>query len=248
MLESIKRWFSGASAQSGAAAMVEWAQATGHPFKRTREGHGFVVEGGTPAQGWRLEWGEPQRSYIKGQELRVRADLGGGADLQMLLLSRSLMETLEKQVFEQFTEGLQTRIDTDTPEEMRWLVLFPKPPAFEARELREDFGAVASMPQALSQWLGGPLSAQLIEARKTWLQADDALALVVQRGRLTLRFALPQPSAERVTAAMQLYEVALQSARRVAEQWGNGSGGPSTHPSLWSGALADSQNPPPTRS
>lgn len=242
MLESIKRWFSAGSAQSGAAAMVEWAQAAGHPFKRTREGHGFVVE--APASGWRLEWGEPQRAYIPGQELRVRADLGGGKDLQMLLVSRSLMETLEKQVFEQFTEGLQTRIDTDTPEEMRWLVLFTKPPAFEARELREGFGAVASVPQALSQWLTGALSTQLVDASKTWLRPEDALALVVQRGRLTLRFSMPQPSVERVTAVMQLFEVALQSARRVGELWGNGSGGPSTHPSLWSGSIADSQNPP----
>ena len=29
-------------------------------------------------------------------------------------------------MFEEFTEGLQTRIDTATPEEMRWLVMFPR--------------------------------------------------------------------------------------------------------------------------
>ena len=140
MLHTIKRWFSG-GAGPGWAAAAEWAEARRYAFKRSRDGEGFIIDAGTPGAAWRLEWGPSQRPYIGGNELRLRADIGE-VDLQMMVLSRQLMDAMEKAVFEQFTEDLQTRVDTATPEEMRWLVLFPKMPQAELKMLRDSFGAV----------------------------------------------------------------------------------------------------------
>ena len=94
-----------------------WAKKRGYAFKRERDGHGFVVDGKLDDTPWRIEWGPPQRPYIVGHELRIRMELGLPPDLQMLLISKTLMETLEKQAFEQFTESNQTEMGDATPEE-----------------------------------------------------------------------------------------------------------------------------------
>jgi len=234
MLESIKRWLSGGSPRSGFDLVQAWAESRGHQFKRPRDSEGFVVDALRAAPPWRLEWGPSQRAYIAGHELRLRAETGGTSEVQMLVMSRTLMEQLERQVFESFTEGLQTRIDTATPEEMRWLVLYPKPPASDLKSLREKFGGTASVPNLLPQWVDGPLADKLAQARTSWL-GDDPLVLIVHRKRLTMRLRLESPDPGRVTSAVALFEVALREARRVAEHWNEaGSNGEqSTQPSLW---------------
>jgi hypothetical protein len=217
MLHALKRLFT-ATGNPLFAGAREWAEARGHEFKLAREGQGFVIEGGAGAGGgWRLEWGPSQRPYIQGAELRLRAETQE-VELQMLVLSRQLMDEMEGAVFEQFTEGLQTRIDTATPEEMRWLVLFQKATDSQMKILRDSFGATASSGKWLQQWLEGPLSHQLQQARSSWLSPEDPMALVFQRGRLALRMSVPEPDAARLTNALALFEVALREARRVAEQ------------------------------
>lgn len=234
MLHAIKRWFSSPSASARYADIEEWAQARRHQFKRAREGEGFVVDAAERTPPWRLEWGPSQRNYIAGHELRLRGDVGASPDLHMLLISRALMESLERQVFEEYTENLQTRIDTATPEEMRWLVLYPKLGANELKDLRERFGGVASMPAFLAQWLNGALAAKLAEAA-AWLAPETPLVLIVQRGRLTLRTDMPVADLQRFNQVVGLFEVALREARRTAEHWdpGASSSEQSTQPSLW---------------
>lgn len=240
MFQTLKRWISGGAERPGWSAVASWAESAGHAFKRSRDGSGFVIESGVPAQGWRLEWGPSQRAYIAGNELRLRGDLKGGHDLQMMIVSRQLMELLEKQVFEQFTEGLQTRIDTETPEEMRWLVLYPKAPTIDSKLLKEAFGTVGNTTSAIEQWLVGPLSSRLVEARGSWLAAADPLLLIAQRGRLTLRTAMEEPDATRLRALVGLFETGLREGRRAVEAW-TASAHASTHPSLFSGAAGESR-------
>lgn len=225
MLQAFKRLFSapGNPLFDGAR---EWAGSCGHTFKLAREGQGFVIEGAHDA-GWRLEWGPSQRPYIQGAELRLRGETVE-VELQMLVLSRQLMDAMERAVFEEFTEGLQTRIDTATPEEMRWLVLFQRTPDAQLKILRDSYAATASSPRWLQQWLEGPLSHQLQQARASWLSPEEPLALVFQRGRLALRTAAPEPDAARLGHALALFEVALREARRVAEQCKSQGGAPAS--------------------
>jgi hypothetical protein len=220
MLNAIKKWFS--NTPPGAWGEVEaWSRSRGYEFKRSRDADGFVVEGGWGKNMWRLEWGPSHRPYINGQELRLRAEIGAG-DFQMVVLSRQLMEAMEKAVFESFTEDLQTRADSNTPEEMRWLVLFPKLPPAELKSLREDFRGASSVPARLISWLEGPLAQKLEHARSTWLAAEDPLALILHRGRVVLRTALPQPDLARLDGAISLFEVALIQARRVTREAAEG--------------------------
>ena len=218
MLGSIKRLFAGTPSQAGWEACEKWALSRGHVFKRTRDSGGFVVAA-QGEDGWRLEWGPSQRDYITGGELRLRAELRDNPELQLLVVSRLLMEALERQVFEEFTEGTQTRIDTATPEEMRWLVMFPKFTVPESKELREHYGAVGNVPEALPAWLNGALTDKLLEAARTWLGREDRLVVIVQRGRLTLRTAMPQPEPARMEAVALLFDVALAESRRVMRQF-----------------------------
>ncbi len=238
MLNTIRRWFSGVSGSSWSGA-AQWAEARDYGFKRSRDGEGFVIDAATARPPWRLEWGPSQRPYIQGAELRLRGDVGD-VDLQMMVLSRQLMDAMEKTVFEQFTEDLQTRIDTATPEEMRWLVLFPKLSANELKILRDSFGAAGSAPMWVAQWLEGPLTTHLQQARSGWLAPEDPLALVLQRGRLTLRTAMAEPDAAKLSAVTGLFEVALREAKRVVQSC-NDHGLATTQPALWSGGEDDAQ-------
>ena len=233
MVNPFRRLFGGSRNSEGWPAVAEWAQASGHRFAHVRNSEGFVVESGDTAGAWRLEWGPPQRHYFSGPELRLRAEVGPGAigDLQMLVMSRELMRLLEQQVFDESTDGTETRMDDDLPEEMRWLVLYPKLPRAALGTLRENFGALSNYPRAAASWIEGALAKQL-EASNAWRLESVALVLVVQRGRLTLRCPLAQPELIPIKGALALFGVALTAARRVGSEVMQGSIG-GERPSSW---------------
>jgi hypothetical protein len=226
MLESIKRWAAGTAAQGPDwSAVSAWARERGGVFKRARDNQGFVVDSLLDGRAWRLEWGPPQRNYIEGRELRLRMDLGLAPDLQMLLMSRPLMETLERQTFERYTEQMQTQIDIATPEEMRWLVMLPKVPLGGAKDFRFRFGAVAMATQVASAWIDGPLTERL-EATASVLADEPPLVLMTLRGRLYLRLQLIAPDAATISAMVDVFECAATQAARLG-------GLPSESPESW---------------
>ncbi len=230
MLDGLKRLFTGAAAPADDwGGITPWATSRQYTFRGVPS-EGFVIDGRLGATPWRLEWGPSQRPYIQGQELRIRSELGLGADLQMVIMNRVLQERMEKDVFDQYVEGVQTRIDNQTPPEMRWLVMFPKLPGSEMPELRERYIALSSVKSWLVQWLQGPLSQALAGAR---LDADTPIVLMIGRGRLMLRTALPEAQVASLQAWLRLFETAMREARRVANE-SSESLSPSTHPSLWS--------------
>ena len=229
-----KRWFARSRNGAGWPAASEWASRTGHRFARSRDGSGFVIEPAAApnrASFGRLEWGAAQRHYIEGPELRLRADVGCGGNLQMLVLTRALMVALEQAVFEEYTESNQTRMDDKTPEEMRWLVLYPKLPRSVLGPLAERFGALSSLPRAAAVWLEGPLAARLAEVT-SWLPEASPLVITVQRERLSLRCALAEPEVAALQGATALFEAALAAARRVSGEVAEGHVG-SERPSTW---------------
>lgn len=244
MVNPFRRWFGGSRSGNGWAAAADWAEAAGHRFARSRDGSGFVIETGEAANAWRLEWGTSQRHYFDAAELRLRGEVGAIGELQMLVISRALMVRLEQQVFDESTDGTETRMDDDTPEEMRWLVLYPKVPRSELGVLRERFGALSNFPRAALSWLDAPLVRQL-DGSTAWLAPDPTLLLVVQRGRLTLRCALARPEQSALQAALGLFRAALTAARRVGGEVNRGSIG-GDRPSTWGppSAMAPLEEPP----
>jgi hypothetical protein len=231
MLQVLKRWFPGSAAPAeGWDGLAPWAASRQYVFRGVREKDGFVVDGRAGAMAWRLEWGPSQRPYVPGNELRLRAELGLQHDLQALVLTRSLQEQMENAVFDQYVEGVQTRIDNQTPPEMRWLVMFPKLGGAEMGALRDRYAALASIKPWLTQWLDGPLRAALVSPR---LPQNVPVVLMISRGRLTLRTAVPEPEPRDLEPWLHLFETAMREARRVASLHIDTSA-PSTLPSLWS--------------
>ena len=239
MLDGLKRWFSGSRAATpvpdGWEGIGPWAASKQYGFRGVPN-EGFVVDGRLAATPWRLEWGPSQRPYIQGHELRIRSELGLPSDLQVVLMNRALQEAMEKAVFEQYVEGVQTRIDNQTPPEMRWLVMYPKLAGSEMPALRERFVALASIKSWLLRWLDGPLSQALAGVR---VDATTPLVLMIGRGRLMLRTALPEVDVGSLQSWLRVFETAMREARRVAAESGD-SISPSAHPSAWgASALPD---------
>lgn len=243
MLQFIKRWLPSSAKPAKASGDVldtlrDWAERRELPLRPVRDDGGAVVEGRTGTTAWRLEWGPAQRAYIDGHELRLRAELEFGNDLQLLVMNRALQDAMERAVFDQYVEGVQTRIDDETPPEMRWLVMFPKLAAQELGALRENFNAVGNNKGWLQQWLDGPLAATLIGLA---LPPAHPLVLMIGRGRLLLRTQYSEADGARLDAWFKVFETALREARRVGLQ--SAPQAPSTHPSLWSTSVGE--QPPP---
>lgn len=213
MLDSIKRWFGTPAVNvPGWSELSSWARKRQWTLRAVREPDGFVVDGRALGTPWRLEWGPSQRPYIAGAELRVRAELDVPRELQALVLARSLMDTMEKAMFEQYIEGVQTRIDTATPPEMRWLVMHPKLSASELKSLRDGWGALSSYKPWLLQWLDGSLAPALAALPDS---QQRPLLLMIARRRLCLRMALNDPTPAALDGWLHLFECALQQAQRV---------------------------------
>jgi hypothetical protein len=230
MLDGIKRWLGGTAKaeQSDWDDVAPWAESHQYGF-RAVPGEGFVVDGQLGSTAWRLEWGPSQRPYVQGQEVRLRSELGLGSDLQVLVMNRRLAEQMEKTVFDQYVEGVQTRIDNQTPPEMRWLVMFPKLSGSEMGALKERWVALCSRKDWLLQWLEGPLAAALAAVR---MDEGAPVVLMIGRGRLMLRAAQPEPIVGRLQGWLRLFEVAIREARRTAGDSPD-SLSPSATPSQW---------------
>lgn len=187
MFGSIKRLI-GAGAQSNKAAHVlaNWAKAEGHAFKHVKHagGKGYAVES---AAGWRVEWGTSQRPYIVGSELRFRCETGVESDVQMVLLTRVLAQTLESDVFSRYTNAMQTQVDTSLPDEMRWLAIHPKVSVAESATLNRRFTLLCNAGELAKKWFDASLIEAFDRAADCWW--SDALVLVItlNRGMLTAR-------------------------------------------------------------
>ena len=239
MLESFKRLFAAKPDEPDYTEVGNWAQQRGYTLKRVRGESGFVIDGALDDKPWRLEWGSPQRDYIVGRELRLRMELELPSDAQMLLLSRQLMNTLERKTFEEFTDNVQTQVGTKTPEEMRWLVMFPKVDLSGFKTLRHRFGAVASLAEAGLAWLSGPLGHTLERAANNLLKNDPPFVLMTLRGRAYLRMQLATPDAQDIAAALMIYETAVKQALAIGGAVGGHAGAksrgwdPSSQTTAW---------------
>lgn len=199
--------------------------------------NGFVLDGAFEGLSWRAEWGPSQRSYIEGHEFRVRVALGAPATFQMMILCRRLMETLESEAFERFTEGNETIIDFDLPEEVRWLPIFPKLVQWPDPDLKLGFSALAPNPKAVALWLEGPLSQAFKEAMSGPLADTIPFVLMTHKGRIYLRMELERPSEEALLTIMGLAKTATLRAKEILTQFGQQDAlwdpDPSEEPASW---------------
>ena len=242
MLESLRRLLNKGPKSADLSPLQSWAESHKLQFKRIRDQEGCLIEplpttGSTGAGelGWRIEWGDSQRSYIDTREVRFSAEVGTPRELLALLLNRELMEAMEKAVFEQYVEDVQTRIDTETPPEMRWLVMVPKLANNELGRLKDRYAAVASIKPWLQLWLSNGLEEALASTPDN-TAATAPVVIVINRGRMTMRTAMPVPDAELLQRWFDVFIRILPVARKLARDWTDATAGGATgtlQPSVW---------------
>lgn len=209
------RWRVGATRSD---AIEEWAQRSGFRFRQSKDGQRFEVEAPSGGHVLRMEWGPSHRSYIALSELRMRVDLNLPDGLQMLVMTLSLMERLESETFERYTQDAQTVIDMSTPEEMRWLAMFPKVDLSFDKALRSRFGALGANPAWALSWINGPLGPQLVRAAEDLIGPEVPFILMTMRGRIYLRMQLADPQPQALSRCLEVFDAATQSVQQVIGQ------------------------------
>lgn len=215
MFDSVKKWLHTQPPGSDGKVLSSWAKAHGHTFKTVRDERGGVIECRDLERRWRIEWGNSQRIYIDGAELRMREELGVSPDFQLLLLSRTLTTKLETDVFDRFTEAMQTQIDHTMPEEMRWLAMFPRVSLGDNKPLKVRFNLQSPNAAAAQGWIAGEIGDALLKAAHTFLQADPPFMMMILRGRLYLRMQALKVDEELLDGADALFRMAAARARTV---------------------------------
>ena len=217
MFDALKRMIGGSTASGGETDQVlaAWAKAEGHAFKRVKgkAGNGFVVE---TAQGWRVEWGESQRSYIAGKELRFRCDTGMSPDVQMVMVSKTLAQALESDVFSRFTNAMQTQIDNTLPDEMRWLAMHPRVPLNDHAALARRLVVFSNAEAVARRWLDDSVLLPLEEAAGNWWTDALVMVLTINRGMLTLRMSGDKLQPLQLKLVGELYRVLAMRLKAVA--------------------------------
>ena len=113
-----------ASSLSPNGPVSEWAASRGMSFATGPLGHTVSMQGKVDGHPWSMELGRPTRDFIRGEELRARAELGVFDDVGALIINRPLKEALERRAYSMITDTLQTTADPRLPEEMRWLAMY----------------------------------------------------------------------------------------------------------------------------
>ncbi len=202
------------------ADLSAWAATHGWTLKRTIAHDGWVMSDPAAHPAWRIEWGPAQRSFMGSRELRIRVDLADAREVQALILDRPLLSRLDHEVYQQFTDSVQTRLDEETPEEMRWLAMHPKlSPNQMGVPLRDRYGGVGSDTAWISGWLAGVLGDALkrrAEAMPVEAVSSEPFVLRLSRGQMVLRQSTKAPTASLLQRCVDVVAAAEASLARMA--------------------------------
>jgi hypothetical protein len=190
-----------------------WASAQGFAYSSLGEGKGFSMTGLVGSSPWRLERGRSSREYIRGEELRARAELKVDEDVAVLIMNRALKEVLEKQAYQLYTDTLQTTADPKLPEEMRWLAMYREVgwdslgPAFWAR-----YSVLTDKRAHALAWLDQNLAELLMSWPEPAPDAQVPFVLMLLRGKSYLRMQYTPADMPTLEHAALVFTSACESA------------------------------------
>lgn len=192
----------------------EWAATQGFAFSSKGAGQRFSIEGKVAAgKPWRMEVGRPSRAYIQGEELRARAELGVRDDVAVMVINLPLKEALEKQAYARYTDGLQTSVETNLPEEVRWLAMYEEfgwdslPRAFRAR-----YAVLGDQRENAEAWMDPVLANQLLTWPAPAPEASVPFMMMILRGKAYLRMQQGGGDMPTLQHAAQVFAAACESA------------------------------------
>jgi hypothetical protein len=224
MFDRIKKAFSrtprdddketvGPPSQMAAGPMSEWASTRGFGLSTSDNSGSLGLEGKIRGKRWRMEMGRPTRNFIRGEELRGRAELGIDEDAAVLVLNRTLKEALDKQAYSIYTDHLQTQVDPNLPEEMRWLAMYDEvgweqlPQAFWER-----YAVLSDRPENAVAWIDITLANALMDWPEPGPTTETPFMLMLLRGKGYMRMEYQPPNMATLQHAAQIFTTACENA------------------------------------
>jgi hypothetical protein len=224
MFDRIRKAFSRDAAQGHAAETVpgmrvndgpmsEWAATQGFGFAADATGSSLALEGKLRGKRWRMELGKPAREFIRGRELRARAQLGIDEGLAVLVMNRPLRESLEKKAFQIYTDPLQTSADPNLPEELRWLAMFDE---LAWDSLSEEFwgrySVLSDSREAALAWIDPQLAQVMLDWPDPAPSAEVPFMVLLLRGKAYLRMEYTPATTATLQHAAVIFTRACESA------------------------------------
>ena len=215
MFDRFKKAFGKAAPQAAvppavASQLSEWAGTQGWTFSTKAEGQGFTLDGQVRQKLWRMECGRPSRDFIRGEELRARAEIGVREDAVVLVMNRPLKDALEKRAYALYTDSLQTTADPNLPEEMRWLSMYEEVGWESApKEFWGYYAVLSDLKEDAPAWVTDGLIRELM----SWPlpNPQTPFILMVLRGKAYLRmeYSRDVPTLEH---AIRVFTIACEQA------------------------------------
>ena len=196
-----------------ADVVSEWAGTQGFSYTGQGDGSGFALTGNVAGKPWKLERGKSSRDYIRGEELRARAEMMLSEDVSILIINRPLKQSLEKRAYEMYTDTLQTTADPSLPEEMRWLAMYPEagwdslPPAFWKR-----YAILAEHRDQALVWVDPRLAELLMNWPEPSPNEQVPFILMLLRGKAYLRMQYNPADMPTLEHAAHIFTYACASA------------------------------------
>jgi hypothetical protein len=194
-----------------ASKMSEWAGMQGFQFSQRDGKGGYQFEGKVGGKTWRMEQGKPSRDFIKGTELRARAELDIDDDVAVLVLSRQLKNELDKRAFALYTDSLQTIVDPNLPEEMRWLSIYEEV-GWESlsKPFLNNYAILADTRDHAVAWV----NPEMVNALMAWPELDPGVPKIMMllRGKAYLRMQHKDGDLPALEHATSLFTLACELA------------------------------------
>ncbi len=177
------------AATPGNSPLELWAAGLGFNVVRKGATEEFSLSGQVGGKPFRLDRTSPSRAFIVDHELRARAELDVDPEVSVMVINRQLRDALEKKAYENYTDSLQTTLDTSMPEEVRWLAMYDEMgwesgavPGFWKR-----YSIVADTREHAQQWVNPELMQALLDWPAGLPEQEPPFIMILQRGKIYLR-------------------------------------------------------------
>jgi len=173
-----------------------------------------ALEGTVAGRPWMMSSGAPTRDYVKGRELRARAELRIDDEIAVLVMNRFLKSTLEGPAYDRYIDTDQTLADASMPEELRWLATYEevRGGAELPREFLRRYAVLAAQGAHALAWIDEALIDQLMNWPHPGPGAEVPFMLMLLRGKAYLRMQHEPMTSAVAKHASALFTHACESA------------------------------------
>ena len=206
------------AAALGNSPLEQWATTQGFTVVRKGASEEFSLSGRVAGKPFRLDRTSPSRAFIVDHEIRARAEIDVDPEVSVMVINRQLRDALEKKAYENYTDPLQTTLDTSMPEEVRWLAMYDEVgwetgavPGFWKR-----YAIVADAREHAQAWIGPAMMQTLLDWPDVAPQPQPPFILILQRGKIYLRMEFTPtdlPTLQHTT------EVVVKACESALAQW-----------------------------